>query len=156
MRLRYAALAAVVLGLAACGGPGPEPSGPSVATSPSSGTASTVPDDEPVAAADGTDYEACFDATCEVVVETGTEIGLDENLGWGMPAGLDIDGWSLLTVDDIADGSVGVTLSGDGASSGGSTATIITADGTQFYLDGLLVEAVEAPDGQAVLSLAWG
>ena len=156
MRRRHAALAVVVLGLAACAGPGPEPSGPSVATSPSSGTASTVPDDEPVAAADGTDYEACFDASCEVVVEAGTEIGLDENLGWGMPAGLDIDGCNLLTVDDVADGSVGLTLSGDGASSGGSTATIITADGTQFYLNGMLVDAVEAPDGKAVLSLRWG
>lgn len=156
MRRRHAALAVVVLGLAACGGPGPEPSGPAGATSPSSGTASTVPDDEPVAAADGTSYDACFDATCEVVVEAGTEIELDEELDWEMPAGLTVGGWSLLTVDDVADGSIGLTLSGEGASSGGSTATIITADGTQYYLNGMLVDAVEAPDGQAVLSLAWG
>lgn len=145
MRCRHGALAVVVLGLAACGGPGP-----------SSGTASTAPDDEPVAAADGTSYDACFDANCEVVVEAGTEIELDEELDWEMPAGLALGGWSLLTVDDVADGSVGLTLSAQGESSGGSTATIITADGTQFYLNGMLVEAVEAPDGQAVLSLAWG
>jgi hypothetical protein len=156
MRRRHAALALVVLGLAACGGPGQEPSGPAGATSPSSGTASTAPDDEPVAAADGTSYDACFDATCEVVVEAGTEIELDEELGWEMPAGLALGGWSLLTVDDVADGSIGLTLSAESESSGGSTATIITADGTQYYLDGMLVEAVEAPDGQAVLSLAWG
>ncbi|MEV0949249.1 hypothetical protein [Promicromonospora sp. NPDC050249] len=156
MRRRHAALAVVVLGLAACGGPGPEPGGPAGATGQSPGTASAVPDDEPVAAADGTSYDACFDATCEVVVEAGTEIALDEELGWEMPAGLALGGWSLLTVDDVADGSVGLTLSAQGESSGGSTATIITADGTQFSLNGMLVEAVEAPDGRAVLSLAWG
>jgi hypothetical protein len=153
MRRRHAALAVVVLGLAACGGPGPGPSAPAGA---SSGTASTVPDDEPAAAADGTSYAACFDATCEVVVEAGTEIELDAELGWKMPAGLTLGGWSLLTVDDIADGSIGLTLSGEDASSGGSTATIITADDTQYYLDGMRVNAVEAPGGQAVLRLAWG
>ncbi|MFD6141373.1 hypothetical protein [Promicromonospora sp. NPDC060271] len=155
MRRRHAALAVVVLGLAACGGPGPGPSGPAGASGPSSGTASTMPDDEP-AAADGTNYDACFDATCEVVVEAGTEIELDEELDWEMPAGLTVGGWGLLTVDDIADGSVGLTLSGQGASGGGSTATIITADGTEYYLNGMLVDAVAAPDGQVVLGLRWG
>lgn len=156
MRRRHAALVAVVLGLAACGGPGSEPSGQAGATSPSSGTASTVPDDEPVTAADGTSYDACFDATCEVIVEAGTEIELDEELDWETPAGLAVYGWSLLTVDDVADGSIGLTLSGEGASSAGSTSTILTADGTRYYLQGMSIDAVAAPDGQVVLSLAWG
>jgi hypothetical protein len=42
------------------------------------------------------------------------------------------------------------------ASSGGSTARIITADGTQFYLNGMSVDAVPAADGQVVLGLTWG
>ncbi|WP_369373564.1 hypothetical protein AB1046_06550 [Promicromonospora sp. Populi] len=160
MRLRHAALAVVVLGLAACGGPGSEPSGPVGETgSPSAASPSattTVPDDEAVAAADGTDYEACFDATCEVIVETGTEIELDASLGWTTPDGLELDGWSLLTVDDVADGSIGLSLSGEGPSSGGATSTILTADGTEYYLDGMSIDAVAAPDDQVVLNLSWG
>lgn len=161
MRLRHAALAVVALGLAACGGPGSEPgsevgaTGSASATSPSA-TTTTVPGDEPAAAADGTNYEACFDATCEVIVETGTEIELDAGLGWATPDGLELDGWSLLTVDDVADGSIGLTLSGEGPSSGGVTSTILTADGTQFYLDGMSIDAVAAPDDQVVLNLSWG
>ena len=103
-----------------------------------------------------TDYEACFDATCEVIVETGTEIELDAGLGWTTPDGLELDGWSLLTVDDVADGSIGLSLSGEGPSSGGATSTILTADGTEYYLDGMSVDAVAAPDDQVVLNLSWG
>jgi hypothetical protein len=81
-RLRSVALAAVLLGLAACGAPEPP-------------AAAAPPPPAPPPAADGTDLAACRDGTCEVRVESAATIPLDERYGM-----------SGIAVTSVANGAV--------------------------------------------------
>lgn len=107
-------------------------------------------------AADATAYDECFDATCEVLVEKGTEIELDQDLGWEGTPGLGTSGWGLLTVTDLSDAGVGLTLSATDATSTGGMATILpVGDDKAYYLKGMTAKILDAADGRAVLSLTW-
>ncbi|MER6969461.1 hypothetical protein ABT304_00250 [Nocardioides sp. NPDC000445] len=109
-----------------------------------------------LSAADATAYEECFDATCEVLVEKGTEIELDPDLGWEGTPGLGTSGWQRLTVTDLSADGVGLTLSAADTSSTGGMATILpVGDGKAYYLKGMTAKVLGAAEGQAVLSLSW-
>jgi hypothetical protein len=82
-----AALVAV-LALAGCGGGGgeagpatPEPP-PTARAEPTLDRPSPVPAPEP-SAADGEDYDACFDGECEVLVTAGVELEFDDEFRMG-------------------------------------------------------------------------
>ncbi|MEV3936815.1 hypothetical protein AB0K52_12665 [Glycomyces sp. NPDC049804] len=81
-------------------------------------------DDTPLEAADGTDLDACFDGTCEVVVEAGTGIGFDDkfDVGTVQVTAITDDGVTLVLRDGMSSTSFGV---GGGGASGG-------ADGTEL------------------------
>ena len=109
-----------------------------------------------LSAADATAYEECSDATCEVLVEEGTEIDLDPDLGWEGTPGLDTGGWERLTVTDVSRTGVGLTLSAAGSSSTGGLATVIpVGDSKAYYLKGMTAKVLDASEEQAVLSLSW-
>ncbi|MFJ9389581.1 hypothetical protein ACIRON_12215 [Nocardioides sp. NPDC101246] len=109
-----------------------------------------------LSAADGTAYEECFDAICEVLVEKGAEIDLDPDLGWEGTPGVGTSGWELLTVTDLSEDGVGLTLSAADASSTGGMATILpVGDSKAYYLKGMTAKVVDASEEQAVLSLNW-
>ena len=144
-------IASTILGLAllatACGGGDSGGDGDKTDRDPSDGG---------LTAADATAYEECFDATCEVLVEKGVEIELDPDLGWEGSPGLGASGWSLLTVTDLSQDGLGLTLSAADASSTGGMATILPiGDGQAYYLKGMTAKVLDASDDQAVLALSW-
>ncbi|GGR55483.1 hypothetical protein J2S40_002513 [Nocardioides luteus] len=106
-------------------------------------------------AENGTAYETCADATCEVIVEKGTKIDLDPDLGWEATPGQVVGGWQRLTVTDVGDSEIALTLSAKESDSTGGTATILPADSKPYYLDGMSAKVLDAADGRAVLSLRW-
>ena len=109
-----------------------------------------------LSAADATAYDECFDASCEVLVEKGTEIELDPDLGWEGTPGLETGGWEHLTVTDVSRTGVGLTLSAAGSSSTGGLATIIpVGDSKAYYLNGMTAKVLDVSEEQAVLSLNW-
>lgn len=109
-----------------------------------------------LSAADATAYDECFDATCEVLVEKGTEIELDPDLGWEGTPGLGGSGWQRLTITDLSADGVGLSLSAADTSSAGGMATILpVGDDKAYYLKGMTAKVLDAADGQAVLSLSW-
>lgn len=109
-----------------------------------------------LSAADATAYDECFDATCEVLVEKGTVIELDPDLGWEATPGLGASSWQLATITDLSDTEVGLTLSAADASSTGGMATVLpVGDGKAYYLKGMTAKILASSDGQAVLSLTW-
>jgi hypothetical protein len=86
----------VALALAGCGGDepaetatseSPEPvetsESPSPTPEPSPTEDAKPTDDTPSEASDGTDYDACFDGTCEVELSPGTTIEVDEQFDIG-------------------------------------------------------------------------
>ncbi len=140
-----AGIGALALLAAACGGDSGERD-----------TDGTTAGGDDLSAADATDYAECFDATCEVLIEKGTEIELDPDLEWEATPGLGASGWQLATITDLSDTGVGLTLSAADASSTGGMATILpVGDGKAYYLKGMTAKVLASSDGQAVLSLTW-
>ncbi len=87
-------------------------------------------------AADGTDYTACYDGECEVVVSAGTTFDVDPAFGV-----------ETLTVAAIEDGVV--TVEGEGA--GTYVSGTFDAESAAM-LNGILIEAAAIDGGEAVLS----
>jgi len=87
-----AGIVALALLAAACGG-----------DSGDRDTDGTPAGGDDLSAADATAYEECFDATCEVLIEKGTEIELDPDLEWEATPGLGASGWQLATITDLSD-----------------------------------------------------
>ncbi|MFD4326770.1 hypothetical protein ACFWQC_19175 [Nocardioides sp. NPDC058538] len=142
-----AVMTTVALFATACGGSDDDDGGKADRDSSDGGSLS---------ATDGAAYDECFDAACEVIVEKGTEIELDPDLGWEGSPGHGASGWSLLTVTDLSEGGVGLTLSAADASSTGGMATILpVGDSKAYYLNGMTAKILDASEEQAVLSLNW-
>jgi hypothetical protein len=142
MNRNLIALSAAVVAALALTGCGSEPAGEdpaSATTEPPATTESSSPveepspteepgptDDTPLEAADGTDLDACFDGTCEVVVEAGTGIEFDDkfDVGTVQVTAITDTGVSLVLRDGMSSTSFGV---GGGGASGGADGTELLA-----------------------------
>lgn len=98
--------AAAMLALAGCGAGEEDPL--SEETSAASDGESPGPDGPlptdgtPAEAADGTDYEACYGGSCEVVVTEGVEIAFDPEFRIGILTVTGIDGGNVSLASDFA------------------------------------------------------
>ena len=136
------ALSAALIALAGCSA-GEDDTGPgSAPTADPIETASTLPE-----APDGTDYDACFDGSCRVIVTEPVDIPLDPELGTQatMVSVTEFDGWTLaiafsdngqeltsVTWDDMREEEVGPMWT--------------TSDGAR-------IEVVGSAEGQAVIAI---
>jgi hypothetical protein len=155
----FALAAAALIASAACG-PADEDAA-SETTSPSPGdvagatsTAAPSPSMSPTVAlpeaADGTDYDACYDGSCEILVTAPVEIPLDPGLdAQATTAAItELDGW-LIGVAFLADGQPLGSVTWNDARANGEGPMYTTYDGASFnliaYAEGTYVIAISAP-----------
>jgi len=98
----------------------------------------TPPDDGLPDAADGTDFGACAQGNCEVLVSESSEIPVDPSFG--------VDTITIAEVDSDA-----ITVQATGA--GSYLQVVVGTDGTGS-LNGIVIEVVSIAGGQAVLSMS--
>lgn len=142
-------LPALLLGLAACGGPAADAGRSDGAAPPPRPAGRTS---VPPAAEDGTRTDACFDGRCEVALSAPTNIGLDGKHG--------VD---HVSVDEIAEDGVAVSCAWgsqwrDGDGSGGSSGAraAVMAEGNVLPCHNLDLRLVSLAHGTVVLAIAPG
>lgn len=114
--------------------PSPTPK-PSILPKPTAPPAKPLPK-----AADGTDYKACADSRCEVLVRTGTRLPVKRGtLGFT----------SILKIDRVSDGTVGYSAKGGCC----SISTAAQEPGNSYTLNSLKVTTVAVSGKTAVLRL---
>jgi hypothetical protein len=139
--------AGTLLALTACGGDEPNSD---TSASPSS-SPSLSPSETLMEAADGTDYDACFDGSCEVLVTGPVDIELDPDLGIGI---------RIVSVTQLEETFVGFEWSGGNAQSMSSGSvgwdmTVLGGTGRQHTTPEGLNIGFEGFDGeQMVLALS--
>ena len=146
-------LTATALALTGCGGAEEDPA-PTTTSAAASSTAETESTPEPSPtpavlpeAADGTDYDACYDGECEVLVTEPVDIPLDPELPVTatMASVTVLDGWEL-----------GMEFTADGQMLGSVTwfdSRQNCPDTIYSTFDGAGMEAVACIEGQAVIEI---
>ncbi|MQM24263.1 hypothetical protein [Glycomyces albidus] len=150
--------AATLLAFAACGPSDEDDSPEPTTTAPdeigATSTQAPSPSASPTAAlpeaADGTDYGACYDGSCEVFVTAPVEIPLDPGLDTEATSAAvtEVDGW-VIGVAFFADGRPLGSVTWNDARANGEGTMYTTYDGASFelvaYAEGEYVIAVSAP-----------
>jgi hypothetical protein len=145
-RHRFALALLAVLATAACGAePGSDPvEDTSEATASASATESASPEPEELTAADGTDYAACDDGSCEVLVSGEVEFAFDD---YTLTVTISADGIETHTASSDNTRSGSSSMSGPGISEAYCVAYLTAAGNTmQCYPD---TEPDEAPAPEA-------
>jgi hypothetical protein len=146
-------LTATALALTGCGG-AEEPPDPTTTTAPvsSSPATETTPEPSPTPAtlpeaADGTDYDACYDGECEVLVTEPVDIPLDPDLPITA---------TTASVTVLEGSELGVEFTADGQMLGSVTwlDTLQNCPGTIYTtFDGASMNAVACIEGQAIIAI---
>ncbi|THV36980.1 hypothetical protein [Glycomyces buryatensis] len=138
--------AAAMLALAACGAGDDEGDSEESASAGSVPTSSESepepespsPTEDPLEAADGIDYESCFDGDCEVRVSAGTEFAIDDEYGM-----------DTFTVTEVGDGYMSVEGTGPGTAVGFS----LGVDNQGNANNALVITVVAIEGDEGVLEL---
>jgi hypothetical protein len=147
-RHRLALVLLAALATTACGAePGSDPvEGTSAATASASATESASPEPEELSAADGTDYAACDDGSCEVLVSGEVEFAFDD---YTLTVTITADGIETHTANSDNTRSGSSNMSGPGMSEAYCVAYLTAASNTMQCYPNTEPEAAPAPEAES-------